>query len=78
LALAAIFVVLFLCFAPTVDLEPTALRAARAAQLLSIAIASAAFIFLGLLGTPSFSGFVSIASKSFQAPAYILDCELLR
>jgi hypothetical protein len=43
LAVAVVF------FAPLVDLEPTALRASRAAQAVQAALISAAFVLSGLL-----------------------------
>jgi len=42
-------------FAPSVDLEPTALRAIQAARAVQLAIISAALVFTSLLGITAIS-----------------------
>lgn len=75
--LQRVFIVLLLVavavvfFAPSVDLEPTALRASQAAQALQVALISAALVLCGLLG---FVGFLSLCSLHFCLGA---DCDLV-
>lgn len=75
--LQRIFVVLLLVavavvfFAPSVDLEPTALRASRAAQAFEAALVSAALVFSGLL---SFIGFFFLHDPHSHLT---IDCDLV-
>jgi len=68
LLLVAVAVVFF---APSVDLEPTALRAAQAAQARQIALISAAFAFSGLLC------FIGLVSPSDRESRVLIDCDLV-
>jgi hypothetical protein len=68
LLLVAVAVVFF---APSVDLAPTALRAAQAAQALQVALISAVFVCSGLL---CLVGLVS--PRDFESLLFI-DCDLV-
>ena len=79
LAVVLLLAVLFVCIAPTIDLLPTVLLAARSAALMTVTIAAAAFAVFSFLTVHMFTlaQFVCFVPRRFETPAYILDCELL-
>ena len=72
LAVAVVF------FAPSVDLEPTALRASQAAQALQMAIVSAALVFSALVSFVGFSFRRSLESGlAVDSDLLVLNCTRL-
>lgn len=76
--LALVLIVLAVFLAPTIDLEPTALRASRAAQALQAALASAALVFTALLFCAEVClRQVSDARFDFNCDLLVLNCTRL-
>lgn len=64
--------------APFVNLEPTALRAARAATLAMLALAAAAVTASGLLGSQTFRPGMYLASQVPAPQPDVIDLDCVR